>query len=192
MKKELKVLTFDEAIKQIEAWVEQAQQISLVDFSLLSEEYKLKYAKTAIDLGRQIHPWLFNWLSHDLKNKIIQSTIDRKGILTEVCLKYAKKEDRDKYLLYRLEFEDENSGGLCDFELSCLSEDILIQYILKRIEAGKDISMEHFLKVSVKDRIKYIFNQGYKSYNIEIEMKEWFEAYKKAIGRDIIIDDLLT
>jgi hypothetical protein len=182
------VNTLEEAIQSIEGYILGAGEITAIEFSLCSDAMKLKYLdkflnkRTSTD--RQMPMWLFSWCSDDKKLEIIDFYISKCWKFTRDMIKICPKESIEKYIDYRIK-----DGDLYTFEAEFLNERQVGEYINNKVDLGEWLLNEEFNKLTEQYKLLYIIAHG--ANNVDDEIREWFDIWKKAKGRDLNIDKIL-
>jgi hypothetical protein len=180
--------TIEEAIQGIEGYILNGSEITAVEFSLVSDTLKLKYLDNFLDRRKQfernIPVWLFKWCSEEKKLEIINFYITYSWKFTRDMIKSCPQDLIEKYIDYRIKQND-----LHTFEIEFLNERQVAEYLNYRVDNGDWIENDEFDKLSEKYKLLYIITHG--THNVNIEVKEWFDTWKKAKGRDLQIDKIL-
>lgn len=102
---------------------------------------------------------------------------------TRDMVKSCPQDLMEKYIDYRIK-----QGDLHTFEIEFLNERQVAEYLNHRVDNGDWVENDEFNKLTEKYKLHYIITHG--THNVNIEVKEWFDLWKKAKGRDYRIEQI--
>jgi hypothetical protein len=169
--------------------IENGRNLTDIEFSICSEELRKIYLVTKADKC-DLDDWLLEFCDDTIITRLVTKAIERDGKLSKLAFnKISDEELLQRYLILKL-----NNGELQDWELEKFDKEKVKIFWQNKLDSDdiENIYLDtcEFNLLDEEYKILYIFNHGL--INIEDEIIDWFNIWKKAKGRNIRIEQILA
>lgn len=181
------VQVFEQLLKKIEL----GRKLSEIEFQICSPELKAIYLQELASNGDIADPFILDFCDQKIIEECVAGAMNR-GISVSRGV-FDKIQDEELIREY-LENKLECDNLILEYELDKVGSDFVKNYYQSQLDNEDSdeiwLSNAHFNLLDEKFKIIYILKQGL--WNLEKEIVDWFNLWKKAKGRELRIEQILT
>jgi hypothetical protein len=169
--------------------IENGRNLTDIEFSVCSEELRKIYLLNKADKC-DLDDWLLEFCDDTIITRLVTKAIDRGRRLSKLAFnKISDEELLQRYLISKF-----NNGELQAWELEKFDKEKVKIFWQNKLDSDdiEDIYLNtiEFNLLDEEYKILYILNYGL--INLEPQIIDWFNIWKKAKGRNIRIEQILA